>query len=67
MSQDDRAKTKERIVVATVGYGTAVLLVLLGLFAGVGAAPQRYLFDGALICAASFTGVLLSSFLRRRR
>ena len=64
---DDREKTKTRIVPATVGYGTALLLLLLGLFADVGAEAQQYLFDGALICAATFTAVLLSTFWRRRR
>jgi hypothetical protein len=64
--EDVRAKQNERIVVAIVGYGTALLLLLLGLFANVSEEAQRYLFDGALICATGFTASLLRTFWRRR-
>lgn len=65
--EDGRARAKERIALASIGYGTVLLLLLLGLFAGWSAEAQRYLFDGALICAASFTGTLLWTFWRRGR
>lgn len=51
---------------AAFGYGAAVLLFLLGLFAGASAEAQHYLFEGALICAAVSTGLLLRSFWTRR-
>ena len=56
LAQGERAKTKARIVLASVGYGIAVLLLLLGLFAGVGAETQRYQIHGALICACELHG-----------
>jgi hypothetical protein len=65
--EEGRARRNERIALAGVGYGTALLLLLLGLFVNVGAEGQRYLFDGALICAVSFTAALLRTLWRKHR
>lgn len=56
---------RERILFASIGYGTAVVLMLLAFVVGDGDG-QRYLFNSALILAAATTGTLLISFRRRR-
>jgi hypothetical protein len=53
------------MLVAIIFYGIALLLLLLAFVVGDGEAGQ-YLFDGALITAASATGLLLGSFRKRQ-
>jgi hypothetical protein len=59
------AVIRNRVVVAIIFYGIALLLLLLAFVVGDRDAGQ-YLFDGALITAASATGLVLSSIRKRR-
>jgi hypothetical protein len=57
--------TKERVVMAVVGYGTALPL-LLAVVMSHDDEGRRYLFDGVLMTAAAATGILLRSIGTRR-
>jgi hypothetical protein len=57
---------KERIVTAVIGYGTALLLLLLSLVVGDGGEARSYLFVAALIAAGATSGILLRSIGARR-
>ena len=58
--------TKERVVMTVVGYGAALLLLLLAVVVSHDGEGRRYLFDGVLITAGATTGILLRSIGARR-
>ena len=57
---------REWVIVALIGYGVALVLVLLALTVVDGGA-EEWLFKVGYYLAVSATGLLLASLLRRRR